>query len=179
MVLQLSDFPTGWRGTPDKDDDESDGPDCFELDQAGVTVTGRSESDDFETGSTTTATSVGAVYESVADAEAVYRQISDGRLAERFASYLKKQSEKEATVTDTSVGQLSFPEVGTASDARQIVMEVKANDTNLTVNGYVDLVAIRNERAVTFLFFVDILTPLSPEQEAELAGEVASRMAPA
>lgn len=97
MVLQLSDFPTGWRGTPDKKDDDSS-VECFQVDQGDVVITGRKASDDFSTGSTTQASSLGAVYESVADAETIYEQISDGRLADCFAEYGHGISDRDVLV---------------------------------------------------------------------------------
>jgi hypothetical protein len=174
MILQLSDFPTGWRATPSDDDEE--GPDCFEFDVEGLVVTGRAESPDFEQGSTTTASSAGGVYESLEDAEKAYSQLADPALTTCITDYLEAQSDDEATVKDASVGELSFPAIGDASDARQIVVKIESE--GLQVSAYVDLIVIQRERAVAALFFLNVLSPFDPEQEAELAKKVAARMAP-
>ena len=175
MVMRLADFPTGWRGTPK--DEKTESADCFKFDMSGVTVSGRAVSDVFSTGSSTTASSAGGVYATVANARKVYEQITSDGLAECLTAYMRKQSDPETTISVT-VGELSFPKVGDASIARQFVMEITDKGTSMTLNGYLDLVATRNERAVMFLLFVDVLTPFSPQQEVELARKVAARMAP-
>jgi hypothetical protein len=176
-LLRLSDFPTGWRAS-ESDDDEDDATaleECFKPDFEGVTVTGRAESDDFKSGTNTEASSVAAVYSTPAGTEKVFSQFTDGTLADCMVSYLKEQSPPEGTkITNVEAGQLSFPPVGEASDARQIVVEVESE--GLTPSIYLDLVGIREGRAFSLLLFLDVLSPFSPDEEVELARKVAHRM---
>lgn len=180
IVLQLGDFPPGWRATPNEDDQDEDVTKCFEWDASGLVVTGRAESDDFERGSSTGATSLAAVYESAADAERAYGQIADGRFADCVVEFLSGQSDDDVTVTDVDVGRLSFPALGDESDARQIQLTVEpaGQETSLTLTAYADLITIRRDRTVAFLVFADVLSPFSPETETELAAKVARRMEP-
>jgi hypothetical protein len=176
-LLRLSDFPTGWRATKSDDDEDPNALEgCFTPDYAGVTVTGRAESEDFESGTSAQANSVTSVYATAAAAEKAVAQFTDGTLADCLVAYFEKLPEKDGVkFTDAEAGRLSFPALGDESDARQVVLEVEAQ--GLTPSAYVDLVAIRTGRAFSGLFFIDVFSPFSPDQEVELARKVETRMA--
>ena len=69
MVLQLSDFPTGWRGSAPEEADREGFRTCVGTDLSGFTKIGEAESQDFATGDSTSASSEAIVYTDEEQAE--------------------------------------------------------------------------------------------------------------
>jgi hypothetical protein len=172
IVLHLSDFPTGWRAQPSKN--ESDEPKCFKLDVSDLTVTGKASSRDFVNGQVTTATSAAGLYEDEQQAHDAYQRIANEKLAKCISDWVRTQSTSDAKITDSSFGKLGFPKLGDQSSAYQIAMTLEAQ--GLTPTAYVDLVFIRETRALTFLVFLDLFSPFDEQLKEDLARKVASRM---
>lgn len=174
-VFQLSDFPTGWREV--EDDDPNEGADnCFKPDYEGTTLTGRAESDNYERGETTSATSGAAVLASTEDAEAVFEQMSDGSLAECIAEFLEDPPDlpSDVSVTRVQTARLALPALGDESDARQVVAEFESE--GLSPSAYVDLVIVRSGRAISAMLFFDVLSAFDSAEEVRLAKVVVQRM---
>jgi hypothetical protein len=172
IVLQLGDFPSGWRAEADGDDE--DDADCLDVDFSDLTITGEAESKTFVKGNAPIASSKAAVYQDTEQAGEAFERIATDELAECFSDYMKKQSDDDVTVGDVSFGELTFPKMGDRSAAYQIAIELRAS--GITPTAYVDLVFIQHERALVLLAFVDIFTAFDQAQKEALAGTVAKRM---
>jgi hypothetical protein len=173
-ILRLSDFPTGWREVADDTPDEG-ADECFKPDLEGVVVTGRAESQSFEHGEVTTATSMAAVYESPEDADTVLAKIADGSLAECVAEYLRDSSDSDVKVKNVEAAKLAFPALGDATDARQVVAELESE--GLSPSAFFDMIAVKEGRALSLMMFLDVLSAFDPMEEERLAKDVVGRMA--
>jgi hypothetical protein len=172
-VLRLEDFPTGWREVVD-DTPDSGADECFDPNFDGIVLTGRAESDNFEQGEVTSATSVAAVFESAEGAATMFTRVSDGTFTECVANYLRKSSDSDVTVKSVEAAKLAFPALGDESDARQVVAEIESGGLSPSV--FVDMIAIRSGRAFSWLLFLDVFTGFDSDQEVGLANAVVGRM---
>jgi hypothetical protein len=172
IIFHLSDFPAGWRAETTKD--TSGTPKCFKLKFNDLTVTGKADSKDFVHGDVTRATSADSIYLNVQQAHAAFKRAASDRLAKCFSDYLQSQSTSDVKITGTSFGKLRFPQLGDESGAYQIAIELKTQ--GLTPTAYVDLVFIRQARALALLAFIDAFSPFDEQLKEQLARTVAGRM---
>jgi hypothetical protein len=173
IIFHLSDFPAGWRAETSKD--QGGTPKCFNLKFNDLTVTGKADSKDFVHGDVTTATSADSIYLNARQAHAAFKRAASDRLAKCFSDYMKSQSTSDVKITRTSFGRLRFPRMGDESGAYQIAIGLETQ--GLTPTAYVDLVFIRQERALALLAFIDAFSPFEEQLKEQLARTVAGRMA--
>ncbi len=176
IVLGLDDFPTGWRAEMPEDDDEGI-EDCTTFDFSDMTLTGRAESDEFTSGSVSTVSSLAVVFEN--DADTAFDQLASEATANCLRDFIEERVKEDpapegVTFGEISVGEISFPTLGEASRAYEVVIEVKAE--GLSPNVFADLIFINKGRSVALLYFVDAFSPFDNDMKVELSEKVAARM---
>lgn len=182
VVLQLEDFPTGWREETEDNGDEEDIFEACGISLSDFTVTGRAESPDLARGEATLATSFAAVFQPEAEAEQAFALVSGDEATACFQRYLEQQgpSEEGVSVKDVSVGTLSFPSIGDESAATKIVLTLEAEPDfggdPVEIDTYTDIIWIRQANTVAGLVFFDVLTPFPDFEKEQLASTVAERM---
>jgi hypothetical protein len=189
MLLQLTDFPDGWRAEePEEEDEEGDEAfrDCLGVDYSTFTVIGDGQSDDFAMGETTSASSDAEVFESeqmAAEAVARFTQALDGEEADTcMADLLGGLEDENVEITGAEVGELSFTPPPGVDDAKAwqvtVTIEGKAGGQaeGVSVTAYFDLVQLRSGEETAEVTTGDILTPFDPELRDDLVAAVAARM---
>jgi hypothetical protein len=189
VVLKLSDFPAGWRGSA-PDPEEAGGDKfrkCIGVDFSGVTITGEAESQDFAMGQNTEAASKAQVFETEAQATEGLQEFASG-MASAAVEDCVKQLVEEGTQTDqrfevgeVDVGELSFtaPDVDEAK-AWQIVVPVTVASgaaKGVSATAYLEIVELREGDMVAQVETSDVLTPFDPALRQQLVDKVAGRMA--
>lgn len=172
IILHLSDFPAGWRAETSKD--QGGTPKCFNLKFNDLTVSGKADSKNFVHGEATLATSSAGIYLNEQQARAAFKRAATDKLAKCFSDYMQSQSTSDVKITRTSFGRLRFPQIGDESAAYQIAIGLESQ--GLTPTAYVDLVFVRQTRALALLGFVDVFSPFDEQMKEELARTVAGRM---
>jgi hypothetical protein len=190
MLLQLANFPDGWR-TEERAEDDEEGDeafrDCAGVDFSAYTVTGDAQSDNFAMGDTTTASSDAEVFENEQMAsEAVERfaQALAGEEADTCMTDLLGEFEDEnVEITGAEVGELSFTPPPGVEDAKawQVTVTIEGKPggqaEGVSVTAYFDLVQLRSGEETAEVTTGDILTPFDPELRDDLIAAVAGHMA--
>jgi hypothetical protein len=189
MLLQLTDFPDGWRaGEPSEEDEEGDEAfrDCVGVDFSDFTVVGEARSDDFAMGETATASSDAKVFETegmAADAIARFADAFDSAEADACMSdFLGEFEDESVEVTGAEVGELSFIPPSGVDDAEawQVVINVEgkagSQAEGVSATGYVDLVQLRSGAGISEVTTVDVFSPFDAELRDQLVAAVAGRM---
>jgi hypothetical protein len=171
IIFHLSDFPPGWRAEVSED---QDGASCFKLNFSDLTITGRADSKDFVQAEATTATSLAGIFLNEQQARTAFKRLASETLAKCFSDYMRSQSSSDVKITRTSFGRLQFPHMADQTAAYQIVIGLESQ--GLSPSAYVDLVFIRQTRAVAVLAFVDVFSPFDEQHKEQLARTVAGRM---
>ena len=79
-----------------------------------------------------------------------------------------------ASIGDTTVAQLSFPTLGDQSVAYRVTVPINFN--GLSVDAYIDFVAIQKGRAVASFSFSGTSTPFSSEMAVQLSTLTVGRL---
>jgi hypothetical protein len=187
-VLRLSDLPTGfeWTSTPSEEDDDGDDVDCLEdieYDFSDLTVTGDADSDDFETDVLQVSSDV-TVYQEVEQAQAALERVMAiaggeelvGCLEDAMEEAAAEESETTIEFGDVSGGEVSYPEVGEQTEA--VEFEIPFEVEGLAASAFMEIVAIREERAVGGIFLFSFGEPFPPTESERLARVLAGRLAP-
>jgi hypothetical protein len=190
MLLNLSDFPDGWRADePAEEDEEADEAfrECVGADFSSFTVIGDAQSDGFAMGETATASSETQVFESeqmAAEAVAEFAEALDGEEVDTcMTNWLAEFEDEEVEITGAEVGELSFTAPPGIDDANawqvDVTIEGKAGSQaeGLSVSAYVDIVQLRNGDATAEVTTTDVATPFDPELRDQLVAAVAGHMA--
>jgi hypothetical protein len=173
-LLQLADFPQGWRAEASDDDDEEDV--CGDLSEE-FDVQAERESDQFSEGEVPTALSAAAVLNSDDEAEEALAVLTNPSLTECFADELQSVAEDEGANADASFGELNVGNLGDESNATQVVVETETE--GVSVDLYVDLIAVRVGPVASFYLFVDVFSPFDTASEEEIVGSAVARVAEA
>jgi hypothetical protein len=190
MVLELSDFPEGWRASaPDKDAAAEDRfRDCLGSDYSALTLIGDAESKDFAK-EEATISSDATVFASEEQAEEAGKEISDGMEGKGAEDCFRdvveksiKQESPETEIDEVDVGELSFAAPGDIAEARAwqiaVSFHVKSGAAKgLTPTAYIDFVVLREGDSLASLRSSDVLSPFDSELRDMLLRAVASRMA--
>jgi hypothetical protein len=189
MLLQLTDFPDGWRaGEPSEEDEEGDEAfrDCVDVDFSDFTVIGEARSDDFAMGETATASSEAKVFETeemAADAIARFASAFDSAEADAcMTDFLGEFEDESVEIAGAEVGELSFTPPSGVDDAKAwqvaISIEGKAGSQadRVSATGYVDLVQLRSGAGISEVTTVDVFSPFDAGLRDQLVAAVASRM---
>jgi hypothetical protein len=152
MLLELADFPDGWRAEePAEEDEEGDEAfrDCVGVDFSTFTVIGEAHSDDFAMGETATASSGAEVFASeqmAAEAVAQFAEALEGEKADTCMTDLLGEFEDEdVEITGAEVGELSFTPPSGVDDANgwQVVITIEgkagSEAEGVSVTGYAEL----------------------------------------
>ena len=189
-LLQLSDFPEGWRAsTPDEEDTEGQEKfrACIGVDYSALTRTGDAQSRDFEMLSEE-ASSQTSVFEDAEQAETALDRfvsgISGAEVGDCVGDLLKEsapaENQEEFEVGEVEVGELNvtLPDVEQAT-AWQIAVTLEFTSgeaAGLSPEIYIDQIHVREGDAIATLQTVDVLTPFDPELRDELLQTIADRL---
>ena len=186
-VLQLSDFPDGWRATPpEEDEDNGEFRECLGVDFSTFTITGEADSDDFSMGQAAEVSSEATVFASVDEAAAAYAAFVDEMgsesLIECIQPLVEEDAEGDADVEygDFEIGELSFTPPAGSDEAGAWQIAIPAEVTSgegagLTVTAYLDIVSVREEDTVVLVGAIDVQTPFDPELRDQLVTALAGR----
>jgi hypothetical protein len=193
FLLELGDFPDGWRASPPDPSDREDEEmfwGCLGSDFSAFTITGEAESKAFAYEDTSEASSDTTVMESEDQAQGVLRQLSNGMnspaargcvrdLMEKLMS--EDESWEGAELGDVSVGELNVAAPSEVAETRswQLVVEVEVTSgeaKGLSVEAYVDYMAMRHGDCIAVVQVSDVLTPFDSTLRNELLQKVAYRM---
>lgn len=184
IVLELSDFPDGWRASPAEGDEEGaeEFRRCIGGDFSKFTINGEAESQDFAMGETAEAASSATVFATDQDAQDATGEVTQGLtsstvedcVTDLFTKFAKKES-GDIKVGDVDVGELSFtpPEIEEAK-AFEIAVPVEAE--GLEATAYIDFTFLRESNAVAIVFTLDVLDRFDPELLKDLLEALAGRM---
>jgi hypothetical protein len=188
VVLQLSDFPDGWRATAPEEQDEdarNEFRECLGSDYSQFTIVGEAASDDFATGSSAEASSDSTVFATDAEATAAVEEraaeLESESINECLQRFMQEAAEGEVEVRDVETGELSFTAPPGIDDANawQIAIAaegVSGEGAGVSVTTYLDLVLLREGDTVGQVETFDVLSPFDQELRDELIAAVADRM---
>ena len=91
---------------------------------------------------------------------------------------LQDTADSQATVGEADIEELSFPSFGDDSSAFQMKATLEDPETEFTVNAFYDVIYIRDARAYSIVFFLDVFAPFKQTLKEELVGAVSARMKP-
>jgi hypothetical protein len=184
VVLQLSDFPDGWRASPAEEDDdrEEEFRECVGVDFSTVTIIGEAQSDDFAQDSAE-ASSNAAVFETEADATTSFEELASGMGSgsanECLQDFLEEAVDPDVEVENVDLGELSFTPPSGVDDSRawQLAIEASSSEAEgLSATVYFDVIDLRAGDVVARVQAIDVLSPFDPELRDELVDAVAGRM---
>ncbi len=186
LLLTLSDFPDGWRGSPSEDDDEDDDKHrrCIGTDYSAFTITGEADSDQFSMGESTTAESEATVFKSESDAQGSLQEFADGMRGptaeDCFGRIIKKALRGEDyKLGEVDIGELSFsaPEGVDEARAWQLVIPLEpTSDQGINVTVYIDVLHVREGDVLASVTTQDVLSPFDADLRRKLVEVVAGRM---
>jgi hypothetical protein len=106
MVLELSDFPDGWRASPSTSDKDSADKfrRCIGSDFSALTIIGEAESKDFAHEDTTEASSDSTVFENENQAQDAMGQVSKGMNSPAAEHCFRDLVEKSLSEQESSQG---------------------------------------------------------------------------
>ena len=184
VVLQLSDFPTGWRASAAEEEDEGGAEklrECIGVDYSGMTRTGEADSQDFAQGSSTEVSSSASVFADEGQASAWWDEYSRGMSSsgaedcfqETLEDSLSKEDQAGVKVGEVDVGQLSFtPPAGVdEAAAYQVVVPIEITSgeaEGLSPNAYIEFVVLREGDTAAVVQTSDVLTEFDPELRDQL-----------
>jgi hypothetical protein len=189
-VLQLSDFPTGWRASAAERDEEGAEKlrECVGVDYSDLTRTGEAESQDFAKGESEVSSNV-AVFADEGQAsvwmEEYTRGMSSSEVEDCFQEAVQDSFEEDRQsgieLGDVEVGQLSFTPPANVDEASawQIVVPVEITSgagEGLTPNAYIEFFVLRQGDTAGVVQTADVLTEFDPALRDQLLAAVASRM---
>jgi hypothetical protein len=180
VVLQLSDFPDGWRGTPPEEEDDGgeDFRECLGVDYSTVTIIGEADSDDFAMGSAEV-TSDAAVWESEDDATTAMEEFETGMQSETvnecLKTFLEEGADSDAQLGDIEVGELSFTPPEGIDDAFAYQIAIPVDTEGLSATVYLDLIELREGDLLVGVQTLDVLSPFDSELREELLDTLALR----
>jgi len=190
MILQLSDFPNGWRGSAPEDDENDEAfRKCIGVDYSSLTRTGAAESRDFAMGESTEASSSAAVFANEQQAEDFLEEFSAGMNGNKVEGCLQELVDENAEgdntfkVGEVDVGEFNVtpPNVEDAA-AWQLVVPVEITSgvgEGLTPSLYLEDVILRQGDKVATIETSDVLTEFDPDLRDKLIQTVAGRMSDA
>jgi hypothetical protein len=192
VVLQLSDFPTGWRASAAEEEDESGAEklrECIGVDSSGTTRTGEADSQNFAK-EQAEVSSTAAVFAQVAQAESWMSEytagLSGSKAADCFQELIEDAYEESGgqagtKIGEVEVGQLSFTPPAGIDEAAAFQMVVPVEITSgegagLSPDIYYEYVILREGDTASAVQTADVLTAFDPELRDQLVAAVAGRM---
>jgi hypothetical protein len=170
MLLKKADLGLGYRAQPPSGQDVE--VDCAAVDESDLTLTGEAESPTF-TLAIVFISSLSAVYESAADANASWKRETSPAGTKCLRGTLRREFAKGG-LRLVSLRPLSFPRVAQKTVAYRIVLAGQAQ--GVTVRAFVDFVVLMHSRAQAALLIGSAVSPVDKPEEVRLAGLVAGRM---
>jgi hypothetical protein len=172
-LLQLPDFPLGWRAKADVDDRKQACGDL--LDKVDARAEG--ESEEFAAGEVPSAISAANVFSSEHEAEMAFSVMTGQSVAECYADELQHLVEEDGISSETSFGELNVGDLGSQSAGTQFVIEADAEGTKFDL--YVDLIVVRVSSVASIYVFIDAFSPFDTASEEEIVGSAVARVAEA
>jgi hypothetical protein len=192
IVLKLSDFPNGWRGSPpEEQEDPGAFRKCIGADYSDLTRIGDAESQDFAKGDSAEVTSTASIFkdeEEAADALSRYSKGMNSAAAEDcFQDLIEDAVRKESTGKDAfKIGEVDIGQVNVKqppgveeSATWQIVIPVEITSgfgEGLSPDLYLERVLMREGDAIGTVTTQDTFEELDPALRDKLAAAQAGRM---
>jgi hypothetical protein len=194
MVLQLSDFPEGWRASsPEPADVRQDEVNtCIGLDYSGITITGEAASQEFAMGESAEIDSETRVYASTQEAETASQKYlaafaDDATVEDCFRDVLEQalgeqgDAEVGLKIGELDLGELSFTPPPGIEESKAWQIEVPFEITSGEFEGasetlYLEQVVLRQGDVRAIVRTQDEGSPFDAALRDELVRAVASRM---
>jgi hypothetical protein len=186
IVLDLSDFPNGWRASASEaTQDTNELNKCFGVDYSGLTVTGEAESETFAMGENAEALSESKVYETEqesADASAEYaRGLESPGAEDCFSDAIVRAIQENDPDGDYEVGEIDFGELSFTpprgvEEARVWQIAVPIETQGLSETVYFENAVLREGNLRAALITQDAGDPFDPALRDDLLAVIAARM---
>jgi hypothetical protein len=189
MLLELSDFPAGWRASaPEETEEADDFRECAGTDFSGLTITGEAEADEFAKGEAEV-TSRAIIFTSEKEAEEAVDTVAKTQttttaedcLGDALSGLIERQADTQADakieVGDIDIGEI-IVKPPAVEDARAWQIAVPVEVKGLSPTLYIELVVLREGDAVATVTTQDTLDPFPAAQRDDLVEVVAQRMLP-
>lgn len=190
IVLELADFPTGWRASAAEEDEEGAEKlrECVGVDYSDLNRIGEATSQDFARDQSEVSSDT-AVFADEGQASAWMDEYTGGMNGSGAEDCFQKtvedsfneQNRTDVKLGEVDVGQLSFtppPDVD-ESAAWQVVVPVEITSgagEGLTPNVYIEFFVLREGDTAAVVQTSDVLTEFDPTLRDQLIATVASRM---
>jgi hypothetical protein len=190
IVLQLSDFPTGWRASAAEKDEEGAKKlrECIGVDYSALTRKGEATSQDFAKDESE-ASSDAAVFAGEGQASAWMEEYTRGMngsgaedcFQESVEDSFNEQKRSDVKLGEVDVGQLSFSPPADVDEAAawQVVVPVEITSgvgEGLTPSVYIEFFVLREGDTAAVVKTSDVLTEFDPTLRDRLVAAVADRM---
>src|SRR5262249_12560647 len=186
MLLQLADFPEGWRASypsPEDRGGQAKFRKCLGVDYSSINLTGDARSRDFAKGDTAQASSEAQIAGSAAQARQGFEQFATSMNGSKVKDCVKKLIPKSSDykVGNVDVGQLRATPPANVDEAKtwQIVIPLEVTSgtgKGITATAYIDFVALLKDDAITTVEGLDVFTPFDSALRDHLVKTVAGRM---
>ena len=192
IVLKLSDFPNGWRGSPpEEQEDPAAFRKCIGADFSDLTRTGDAESQDFAKGNSAEVTSTALIFkdeEQATDALSRYSKGMNSAAAEGcFQDLIEDAVRKESTgkdqfkIGEVDVGQVNVKQPPGVEESAtwQIVIPVEITSgfgEGLSPDIYLELIVMREGDTAGTMTTQEVFEELDPALRDKLAAAMAGRM---
>jgi hypothetical protein len=184
LVLQASDFPTGWKGTPPTPEDESDQSANAELNQCIGTSGSEAETahkygDDFSKDDNAQASSEAATVKDDATYRSDLAAIQGPKLTPCLKEVFTKQmaGPSGAPASEVEVSDLSVPKHGDATVGRRVTISVKG--PTASAKFYIDFVFMAKNRVEVVASFLNAQAPFDSALEKSLLDKLGARVSAA
>jgi hypothetical protein len=175
-LLRLSDLPSGW--TASDDSDESSDTPCEQIKTAKAQTSARSNAPDFGKGDNTQVSHTVYVYADEGAAGRNFVALTSQALrvcvGHQLGDAMKKGIGGEATVGKVATSQLGIDPVGEESAAAHITFPLSTQGVDVDIN--LDLVIVRQGRAISLLLLIDSFTEFDDDLRSQLTSTTAERL---
>ena len=169
LLLEVSDFPSGWAEEPPADEGEEDPFEECTPDMPGRT--GRAESGDFSRGGSATIAQSIVVYVGNAEISAALDQVPANAQCSIDLINDGDLDDSEFAYSDASLGSLSFPKVGDRTESYRLKVHVDVKgESGIGSEGdiFYDAVYVTVGRVGISIFAFDTFTPFSASELEEI-----------
>jgi hypothetical protein len=169
LLLTVDDFPPGWAEAP-LDESETADEQLEECDQESDGKTGEAQSEDFSDNDTREISQQLAVFTSPDEVGAALDQAESQLECLRDAVLDGAIDTDQASVTDASLGAVSFREFGDRTDAYRLtlVFEAEGNEVIDEAEVYLDAVYVLVDRVGFGILAFDVFSPFSTTELEEI-----------
>jgi hypothetical protein len=182
IVLQQSDFPSGWSSKPHQTSPEDATANqrffqCIGAVDPKTQQRAEAHSPDFTEGQLNRASSQAQVLAKEADAADALAALQGPKTVECMKSLVQESAQKQlpagVSVSDVNAAQLKFPTLKDGTAAVQVSFAVQTGGVNVPI--YADIIYFKSGRALVSLSTVNSGSPMDSKLEESLAQKMADR----